>query len=122
MHHKKITLVSILLVILLICSVLFVGSLPKKVSAGALENEVRVYNGTDMSDGKNTFQLANAFTTSPKSMEAMVRLKGSTNGLGNCGVVIGACWLAEGGDKAFNVGFSASRQPQLKFIGLQTTI
>jgi hypothetical protein len=90
---------------------LFVVSLPKKVSANTLENEVRVYNGTDMSDGKNTFQLANGFTTSPKSMEAMVRLKGSTNGLGNCGVAIGGCWLAEDGDKAFNVGFNASRQP-----------
>ncbi|MBO4962199.1 MAG: InlB B-repeat-containing protein [Clostridia bacterium] len=113
MKTKRISLIAILSVILLVCSVLFVGSLPKKVSAGALENEVRVYNGTDMSDGKNTFQLANAFTTSPKSMETMVRLKGSKNGLGNCGVAIGACWLAEDGDKAFNVGFSASRQPQL---------
>ena len=112
---KKYSLISILAAIFLVCVTLFgIGVSNNKVNAAENEvKETRVYSGIEMTNGKNTYQLDSSFNSSIKTLEAMVRLSGSKNGLGRCGVVMGGFGASENGENYFNFEFDANRKPRL---------
>ncbi|MBO4962480.1 MAG: hypothetical protein J6C97_01755, partial [Clostridia bacterium] len=107
---KKYSLITALALIMLVCATLGgvfattnkVGASSNKLAAGT-----RVYSGVNMSTGANAYQLDTGFTSNVKTMEAMVRLTGTKNGLGRYGVAVGGCYASENGNNYFNFEFSS---------------
>lgn len=58
--------------------------------------------GVDFSDGKNSYQLSSALTSSPYTFETVVKLANTTNGLGRQGAVMGSFNV---GSNNFNIEF-----------------
>lgn len=114
MKGKKIALVALLLSCIFSAH-LGVKKLENRTTVASTQSTVAkdYYKGVEMSNGANAYQLSTGFAESPKTMETVVWLTGATNGLGRCGVAIGACWEAVDGDKAFNIEFSETRKPIL---------